>query len=103
MKCFRNIESCINGLSFKQDPSLLLHAYPWEDNINCIFLPNKNNKLDIVAAIDIIHYRLKVNQGDLYRIYVESCKNVEKYENSTYTKDYIYPKIEKLLDIYKYE
>ena len=94
MKCFRNLESALDAVSFKQDPSLLIHAYPWENGKNCIYLPNKsNNQLDIDMAYDIIHDYTKINQGKLYEIYKESKKTAELYINENYSRNYIYPKI----------
>jgi hypothetical protein len=98
MKCFRNLESALDSVSFKQDPSLLIHAYDWIDGKNCISLPNKeNNKLDIDMACDIIYDYIRVNQGKLYEIYKESKKTAVCYINENYSKNYIYPKIKDLL------
>ena len=98
MKCFRNLESALDSVSFKQDPSLLIHAYPWIDGKNCVYLPNKgNNKLDVDMACDIVHDCLRVNQGKLYNIYVESKKVAQLYLNENYSKNYIFPKIQSLL------
>ena len=97
MKCFRNFESALDSVSFKQDPSLLIHAYPWINGKNCVYLPNKsNNQLDIDMACDIIYDYTKINQGKLYEIYKESKITAELYVNENYTKNYIYPKIKML-------
>lgn len=97
MKCFRNFESALDSVSFKQDPSLLLHAYQWENGKNCIFLPNKDhNRLDINLSYDIIHDYIRNNQNKLYNIFKESKLTAKKYTNEEYTKNYIFPKIKNL-------
>jgi len=98
IKCFRNFESAIDSVSFKQDPSKLVYSYEWINNVNCIYLPNtKANKLDIDKSCDIIYDAIRINQGSLYKIYIESRKTAAKYENKSYSMNYIYPKIKNML------
>lgn len=92
MKCFRNIESSINCVPFKQDPSLQKHAYEWIDGYNCIFLPNLDNgsnQLDIAESCNIIE---KYTRGDLhnklYDIYLKSCEINHQYIADKYIKNY---------------
>jgi hypothetical protein len=101
MKCFRNIESTINCTSFKQDPSILQHAYPWIDAENCIYLPNLNdgtNILDIDKSCDVLYeYTRGGSKHKLYDIYLKSCETNLKYKSNTYIYNYFLPNVEKYL------
>ena len=69
-KCFRDSESSINSVMAMQSRPVI-YAYEWEDDKNCIILPNKENSylIDEYASIDkIFHYLNK--KEDLYRIYL---------------------------------
>lgn len=96
LKCFRTIESTINTLSFKQDMSILKHAYPWIDKENCVMLANKENScvLDEHKSCDILHYYLRGNgQSELYKLYLNSCETNLKYRNVNYINDYFLPNV----------
>lgn len=98
LKCFRTIESTINSVSFKQDPSFLTHTYPWIDNYNCIFLPNRldSNNLDESKACDVVlHYLRGGGRQYLYNIYLKSCETNLKYRGVTYLNEYFIPCITK--------
>jgi hypothetical protein len=96
MKCFRTIESTINAVSFKQDMTVLSHAYPWIDGENCIMFANKqgSNTLDVSAACDTLwHYIRGEGKQDLYQIYLKSCEINLKYRNVNYIPQYVIPNI----------
>jgi hypothetical protein len=97
IKCFRNIESAVYGVSAKQDVSIVSHAYPWIDNDNCIMLPiNKNNNLKLNQSINLLlSWLTENNQSKLYEIYKRGNKTVVNYEKDVYIKNYIHPKIHK--------
>lgn len=100
MKCFRNLESSCYSVAFKQDPSALLRAYPWEDGVDCIFLPNKkDNRLDVEAAVDIIYeYTRGEKQHKVFEMLKASQNTANKYRIKPYTYNYILPKIQSLID-----
>lgn len=91
MKCFRNIESSSNTVSFKQDPNVLIHTYPWTDGFNCVTLPNKQtNLLDVDASCSkILEYLRGDKQELLYDIYLNSTETNSKYEIKKYIKDHV--------------
>jgi hypothetical protein len=92
MKCFRNYESAVHSISVKQDPSLLMRAFPWTDRKDCIILPTMMNRLNIDAAIDIIHEVIRgAKQHELYPIYKQSIQHVRKYNSEYYFDNHIYP------------
>jgi hypothetical protein len=96
LKCFRTVESTIDAVSFKQNLSFLLHAYPWIHNENCIMLENckDSNSLDEFKACDVIwHYIRGEGKRDLYRLYLKSCETNLKYRDATYLKNYFVPNI----------
>jgi hypothetical protein len=96
MKCFRNYESAVHSVSVKQDPTILVRAFPWTDRKDCIMLPTTLNRLSIDAAIDIIHEVIRGNrQHELYPIYRESIRHVKKYESTFYFEHHIYPILNK--------
>lgn len=96
MKCFRNYESAVHSISIKQDPSILLRAYPWTDRKDCITLPTTLNRLEMDAAIEIIHEFIRGHrQHELYPIYKASIQHVRKYDSKYYVDNHIYPILNK--------
>ena len=99
-KCFRTIESSIDTISIKQDPSAQAHRYPWVDGENCITIPNEEdtNKLDVSKSVEkIISYIRRGQQHELYNIYVNSVATSHKYNQDIYMKDYVIPEIQNSL------
>jgi len=95
MKCFRNIESSFGAVSIKQDPSVLIHKYPWIDGVNCVTLPTKeDNRIDIHNSFNKIwEYIRGDKRDDLYNIYLNSIETGRKYETMTYITNYLLPEI----------
>lgn len=89
LKCFRNMESFHNCMSFKQDPSKLINTYEWINDVNCVFLPNvaNSNLIDEVKSCQILlDYK---NNGKAYRIYLESINMSYKYAPKNYVPNHI--------------
>lgn len=96
MKCFRNYESAVDSASIKQDPSILVRAFPWTDRKNCIVLPTTLNRLNMDDAIDILYEFIRGGrQHELYPIYKESIQHVKKYDSKYYFHNHIYPILNK--------
>jgi len=96
LKCFRNVESSYDTISFKQSPDRLVFTYPWVNGENCIFLPSKdnNNLLDIEESYKVLHTYVKDKFSDLYTIYVNSCEINMKYHPENYVPNHIIKNIQ---------
>lgn len=99
LKCFRNTEGTIDTLSFKEDPSKLLFAYPWIDGDNCISLPVTDNlRLDVDAAFEKMYQYIRGDrQHELYPMYLRSVETNRKYRTPAYLWQYIWPSIQQRL------
>ena len=95
MKCFRNVESSFGAVSIKQDPTVLVHKYPWVDGVNCVSLPIKeDNHIDIDNALEKIwDYIRGDKRDDLYNIYLNSIETGRKYDTMVYLTNYVLPEI----------
>lgn len=99
LKCFRNVESCGNSLSVKQDPSKLVFTYPWTDGVDCIVLPTKpkSNLLDEDRSVEILLKYRHENHHLLYDMYLNSMKINAKYHPRNYTPNHIIKNIQSVL------
>ncbi|HQI46706.1 MAG TPA: hypothetical protein PLC59_11685 [Bacteroidales bacterium] len=98
MKCFRNWEAALDSISIKQDPSLLVRAFPWTPNVNCITLPTKVNTMDYDVVFEIIYEFIRgPKQHLLYPIYKEGISHVRKYDGKYYFENHVLPLINKHL------
>lgn len=91
LKCFRNVESTLNCLSVKQDPSKLVWTYPWEHGVNCITLPTKENSniVDSKRAVDIILNYWRFERDSLYSMYLKSIEMNQLYSPKNYVPNCI--------------
>lgn len=99
-KCFRSAEGGYNSLVAHQAPELVHWAFPWQDGVNCIGLPNvpgSDEDIDAEKAVTVLLHWLRVVQGSLYPLYLRSVENTHRYHSDRYTVEYVVPKIEAAL------
>ena len=100
IKCFRSSESPINScMVMRDDP--LCWSYAWFINQNCIKIPFDYD-FDVIRGakdqwrgIETIEEALQ--NENLYDIYVEGVRTLEKYRLPNYISNYIEPTINKHL------
>ena len=91
LKCFRNVESTANCLSFKQNPSKLVWTYQWEHGVNTVFLPTRegSNIIDEVKSIEIILDFWHGKRHLLYPMYLKSMEMNHLYAPKNYVPNHI--------------
>lgn len=99
-KCFRSAEAGQNSVVAHQAPETLEWAIPWVDGINCLALPNKpgsGEEFDVGGAVEKLYHWLRVVQGSLYSVYVQSVLTTQQYRTDRYVWEYLVPRIEAAL------
>ena len=86
VKCFRHCESPVNSVMVMKEDDLAW-SYEWIHGVNCIkFTDNPIETIEKALLRD-----------DLYDIYLEGLRTVDKYRVNNYITNYIKPNIEKVL------
>lgn len=87
IKCFRHCEAPVNSVMVMQEDDLAW-TYEWVHGVNCIKFTD--NPIETIEAT--------LKRDDLYNIYLEGVKTVDKYRAGNYINNYIIPNIEKRIN-----
>lgn len=96
-KCFRHAESSYNAVMAFQENNLEW-SYPWDDGINSIELPNREEGVlidEYKSYEKIMQYLNSPHQ--LYSMYLEGIHNWKNYEINKYSSDYILKEVKTCL------
>lgn len=100
VKCFRSAESPVNSIMVLQEDTLAW-AYPWVHGVNCIRVFKESESFDsmrgLVGDEEVPAMIEALQRDDLFSIYAESLRTIDKYRPENYIRDYILPAIQSVL------
>jgi hypothetical protein len=96
-KCFRHAEASYNCVMAHENPASVQWSHPWISGQNCIGLDYVYGEDADESGVLQLYEWLRVNQGSLYDIYLKGVENNRRYHNTTYAREYLWPKIQEAM------